>query len=248
MPNPPLPLVALPGDDAIWGASLSMSNEDASYPASNLKNDDPADVAKSTTTSTTITVTTSSITPVAVALINTNAQSATFNGDPFTIPSLDPDGQRIHPWLDLRGSPVAPGTSWSIALSRSSGVVWCGRIVLVTAIYDLNLKYGLQRGRLRPGAIEIRTRLGTIIRHDAQIRTRWARGSVDRSESESLLHQLEASAKGSRLPFLVIPDELTNDAWFVTFKANDFMATISDLDVVEIPLAFDEVSSGPPNG
>lgn len=244
----PLPLVALPGDDAIWGASLSMTNEDPAYPAGNLKNEDPADAAKSLTTTTTITITTSSITPVAVALINTNAETASFNGDPFTIPSLDPDGQRIHPWLDLRGSPLPAGTSWTVVLSRASGVVWCGRIVLVTAIYDLNLKYGLQRGRLRPGAIEITTRLGSRIKHDAQIRTRWARGSVDRSESESLLHQLEASAKGSRLPFLLIPDELTNDAWFVTFKANDFLSTIADLDVIEIPLAFDEVSSGPPNG
>jgi len=247
VPNP-LPLVALPGDDAVWTATVAMSTEDAAFPASNLKTGDPAEVAKSTGTSTTITITTSSITPVAVALINTNAELASINGDPIAIPALDPDGQRKHAWMDMRGSPSGTGTSWTIVLSRASGVVWCGRIVLATAIYDLNLKYGLKRGRKRPGDIEMRTRLGSVVRYGAQIRTRWASGVVDLIENETLLAQLEASAKGSLLPFLFVPDELTNDAWFVTFTANDFVVTIPDYDVRESPLSFEELSSGPPNG
>jgi hypothetical protein len=65
--------VALPGDDAVWNATVAMTNEDAAYPAANIKDADPATVAKSTTTTTTITLTTSGISPVAIALINTNA-------------------------------------------------------------------------------------------------------------------------------------------------------------------------------
>lgn len=110
MPNP-LPLVALPGDDAVWTATVAMSSEDAAFPATNLQTGDPAEVAKSTGTSTTITITTPSITPVAVALINTNAETASINGDPITIPALDPDGQRKHAWMDMRGSPSGTGTT-----------------------------------------------------------------------------------------------------------------------------------------
>lgn len=247
MPNP-LPLVALPGDDLVWTATVAMSNEDTAYPATNLKTADPALVAKSTTTTTTITITTASVTPVAVALINTNAEMASINGDPIAIPSTDPDGQRIHPWLDMRGSPSGTGTTWTIVLSKSAGVVWCGRVVLLTAIYDLNLKYGLKLGRRRPGDVEIKTRLGSIIRHGADIRTRWAVAEIDVIASETLLKQLDASAKGSLLPFLFVPDEATNDAWFVRFKSGEFSLTYPDIDVREIPFSVDEVSSGPPNG
>lgn len=243
----PLPLVALPGDDAVWLGSVSMSNQDAAYPATNVQNADPADVAKSTTTSTTITITTTSTAAVAIALINTNATTATVNGNAVTIPALDADGQRVHGWLDRRTTPIT-ATTWTIALSVVSGVVWIGRIVIVSAIYELPFKYGLQLGRLRPGDVEMRTRRGSVIRHGAQIRTRTAQGSVDLDTLEPVLRGLEESSKGSLLPFLFIPDEATNDAWWVTFRANDFAVTYANIDVREIAVAFEELSSGPPNG
>jgi hypothetical protein len=243
----PLPLVVLPGDDAVFGATASMTNEDPDYPATNLLTGDPALVAKSTTTSTTVTLTTASLTALALGLINTNATTITFNGNSMPIASLDPDGQRIHPWLDRRSSPIT-ASSWVIALSVASGVVWLGRPVIAQAVYDLNLKYGLKMGRRRPGDVEIKTRLGSIIRHGADIRTRWATGSIDVIESEALLKALDASAKGSLLPFLFIPDEATNDAWFVRFTSNEFSITIPNYDVREIPFSVEEVSSGPPNG
>lgn len=244
----PLPLVAWPGDDAVWAASVGMSNEDAEYPAVNIQNADPADVAKSTTNTTTITITTASITPVAIAIINTNATTATINGDTIAIPGLELDGQRVHGWLDMRGSPSGAGTSWTLVLSRASGVVWVGRVCLLTDIHELNLRYGLQVGRKRPGDVQIATRLGSLIKHGAQIRTRWARGEVNLIEDESMLKALEASAKGSLLPFLFIPDEVTNDAWFVSLVANDFAVSLPDYDVRAVPLAFEELSGGPPNG
>lgn len=244
----PLPLFALPGDDVVWTATMSMTNEDADYPAENVQDRDPANVAKSTTTSTVITITTSSVQPVAVALINTNAETALFGATAVTIPSTELDGQRVHGWLDMRAAPPTAGTSWTVTLSRSAGVVWIGRICLVTSLRDLNLRYGLQMGRKRPGDIAITTRLGTILRHGADIRTRWARGSVDRYEDETVLRQLEANTEGSLTPFLFIPDEETNDAWFVSFGANDFSVGYPNLDVRDIPIAFEELSGGPPNG
>lgn len=243
----PLPLVALPGDDAVWLATASMTNEDPAYPATNLLTGDPADVAKSTTTTTTITVTTASLAAILIALINTNATSATINGFAVTIPSADPDGQRKHPWLDRRSSPIT-ATTWTIVLTVSSGVVWLGRPVILPTVYDLYLKYGLQLGRLRPGDITMRTRLGGVSRHGAQIRIRTALGQVDHEDQQDLLEQLEASAKGSVLPFLFIPDEAVNDAWWVTFKENDFSVAYPNIDVREIAFAVEELSIGPPNG
>jgi len=244
----PLPLVAYPGDDVVWTGTVGMTNEDADYPAENVQDADPAKVAKATGTSTTITVTTSSVSVVGAALINTNAETATVNGVSVTIPALEADGQRVHGWLDRRTNPLGPATSWSIALSRSSGVVWIGRICLVVALRNLNLKYGLAMGRRRPGDVAITTRLGSIVRYGAQIRTRWAQGSVDLIEDATMLHALEASAKGTLLPFLFIPDELADDAWFVSMAASDFSMTIPNYDVREITLSFEELSGGPPNG
>lgn len=244
----PQPLVASPSVDLIWAAGLSMTNEDPDFPVENIQTDDPALLAKSTTTTTTITITTPSATPVAIALFQTNATSASLNGDPIPIPATELDGQRKHGWLNMTGSPAGTGTTWTLVLSRASGVVFIGRVVLVTALYELPLKYGLEMGRLRPGDIEARTRLGSLNRVTAGIRTRWARGVVDIIEAEDLMRDLEASAQGTQLPFLFIPDENTNDAWFVTYTANDFRMRYPDYDVREVPFAVEEVSNGPING
>jgi hypothetical protein len=129
-----------------------------------------------------------------------------------------------------------------------SGVVWIGAIPLLTDIHELNLRYGLEMGRRRPGDTLLQTRGGSIIRHGYQIRTRWARGEVNLIENEDLLKRLEANAKGAILPFVFIPDEAVNDAWYVSFAANDFKWGYPDYDVRPIPLAFEEISGGPPNG
>lgn len=250
----PLPLVSLSGYDlSLAGATFSMDNEDPDYPASNLGNGDPAVVAKSTANSDSVSIVTpDNETVVAVAFINTNAtQIGISSGGPIppllTPPALDVDGQRVHGWMDLRDDPLTPSSLFAVGLVAPSPV-WIGHIALLTAIEPLNLKYGLQMGRRRPGDIEIMTRGGSRIRMGYQVRTRWAKGMVDLIEDAAFLHTLEASAKGTVLPFIFIPDENTQDAWMVTFNANDFTQTIPNYDVREIPLAFEELSSGPPNG
>jgi hypothetical protein len=246
MPNP-LPLVALAGDDAVTTATISMSNEDAEFPAENAQSYNPAKLAKSTTNTTTFTITTSSITPVAIALIQTNAETATLNGLPITIPVLDSDGQRIHPWLDMRGSPEAAGTSWTLVLSKASGVVFIGRICLVVALHALNVRYGWEVGRNRPGEVTIETRMGVVLKHTSELRSRYAQGVVNLLEDEALLASLDSSAKGSNLPYLLIPDEDTNDAWYVR-QSSPYRKGYPDIDVRETPLRFDELVNGPVNG
>jgi hypothetical protein len=246
----PLPLVGLPSNDLtlVSTTTFSMTNEDAEYPAENLGDGDPANTAKSTTNTTTITITTSSASVVIGAIINTNATTVTINGVTVTIPAVELDGQRIHGWLDRRTTPLGPATTWTIVLTRPTGVVWVGAIPLLTAVSELNLRYGLEMGRRRPGDTAIPTRMGSIMKHPADIRTRWAKGEVNLIENETLLKQHEASAEGFIGSFLFIPDEATNDAWYVSYAANDFKWGYPDYDVRPIPLAFEELSGGPPNG
>ncbi len=68
-----MPLIAFPTDDVLWTATLSATNEDALYPVANVKNNDPADTFRSTTTSTVITITLAgNITALLLFLGNTN--------------------------------------------------------------------------------------------------------------------------------------------------------------------------------
>jgi hypothetical protein len=244
----PLPLYSTPSDDLIWGAGLSMTNEDAEYPVENAQGAAPVPAARSTTNTTTITITTASALPVYLALHNTNAETGTFNGHTITFPGVDAEGQRIGPRLDLRTLIFAAGTSWTLVLSRASGDVWVGRISLVTVVYELNVKQGTWAvGRRRPADITIETRGGHVLKHSYGVRTRLAKGTVDLIEDEADISGMDLKANGSVLPFLLVPDEATNDAWFVR-QTTEYAKAYPDFDVRATSLTFEELSSGPPNG
>lgn len=244
----PQPLITSPVDDIIWAASLSMTNQDSAYPITNAQGVAPVPPAKSTTTTTTITITPAggAGTPIYLSLHGTNAASGTFEGHTITFPGTEADGQRLNPRLDLRL--LAVSSPYTLVLTSASGVVKVGRICLVSAVYPLNVVYGWQTGRRRPGEITVTTRLGTVITHSADIRTRWAKGVVNLSSDEVILKAIDAGAWGTYKPFMLIPDEAVNDAWFVRFASSDFSTAIPNYDVRDIPVAFDELSSGPPNG
>jgi hypothetical protein len=256
----PQPAVALPSDDVAYRCNLTMTTPDPEYPVENLLDPDPANLTKSTADDTDITFEAidvlgapMAVTPVAVAIFNTNADAGLFDGTiPIVIPNHDPDGQRVHAWVNLAGLVPTPQTTFTIHLQRSGGgtsqPVWVGRIALVTALQPLNLRYGLKLGRNRPGDIQITTRLGTVLTNPAGIRTRWAEGEVGLLEDQTLMDALEANAQGIQLPFLFIPDEEQNSAWWVRFRANDYSVTYPDLDGRTIPFRVDELSNGPVDG
>jgi hypothetical protein len=235
--------VALAGDDAIWTATLSSGTVDSDFPLVNAQSADPALLAKSTGNTFSITITTSLFTPVAVAVIQSNATSGTFNGGSITFPGTDSEGQRVHAWQALT---VGAGTSWTLVLNAAVPV-FVGRICLVATLYDLNIKYGYQVGKNRPADTLIQTRGGSLLHHSFALRTRWAQGVVDVHEDETLMEALDASAKGQALPMLFIPDENANDAWFAR-QMNPFSKTYPNIDVREHQLRFEEASSGPVNG
>lgn len=250
---PRLGKVALPGDDVVWTAAVSMSNQNAAYPATNIKTADPALVAKSTTTSTAITINCgSNVTPVAIALINTNATTAVITNaaglnQAITIPAVQLDGQRVHGWKSLVGLANVTDDIFTVTISVPSGVVWIGRIALVLAVQTVNWAYGPTFGVSRPGNTIIQTRLGSVMVHDAGIRTRFAEFTFTLDEDMAMWRALEQSAKGPVLPFLFIPFADTNDSWWVRLP-DGFKAQFVEPGYTDVPLRFEELSSGPPNG
>jgi len=177
--NNPQPLIALTTDDLLnERVDLSMTTEDPDYPTENLLDDDPETVTKSTTNTTTITMNfdlgfIGAPVAVGVALINCNAVTASINGGSATTPIVMPGlefgyGPRLHAWTRLTST--VPDWNWYLTLTRPSGIVWIGRIVLVTALRPLNVQYGFKLGELRPGRTKLTTRLGSTIIHDPEIR------------------------------------------------------------------------------
>ena len=255
----PQPAVALPSDDVAYRCTVSMTTEDPEYPATHLLDPDPANLTKSTANDTDITIEALDLTGapvavdvVAVAIFNTNADVALFDGTvPLYLPPVDAEGQRQHGWFNVAGARPTQ-SSYTIHLQRggagSSDIVWVGRIALVTALRPLNLRYGLKVGRNRPGTVQITTRLGTVLTSPSGIRTRWAEGEVGLLEDQALLDALEANAQGIQLPFLFVPDEEQNSAWWVRLRANDYSVEIPDLDGRRIPFRVDELSNGPVDG
>ncbi|MGE3175924.1 MAG: hypothetical protein AB7O32_00525 [Vicinamibacterales bacterium] len=245
--------LALPGDDLVWTATVSMTDEDADYPATNVQHWNPARLAKATASSTTVTIDCSgNVTPVAVALINTNATSAAISNaaglnQAITIPALEADGQRIHGWQSLIGLSNVTDDIFDIDLSRPSGVVTIGRIALVVQVYDVNWVPGHVVGIDRPGNVALRTRLGTVIVHDAGIRVRSVDATFDLAEDAPVWRGLERSAKGEALPFLFIPDDTQNDAWWVRLDPS-FRERSGLPGFMSLPRRMTELSSGPPNG
>lgn len=243
----PLPLIGLATDDLVRAATVSMTNEDAANPAENAQTDNPAVVAKSTTNTTTFTITTTSADPQYLAIINSNAETGTFNGNAITFPGTDLEGLRVHAVLDLRELAITAGTSWTLVLSKAAGTLFFGRILLFDAVSNLNVKYGWEVGAIRPGEVRIQTRGGVILKHSQGLRTRWAQGAVDLLEDEALMASLDLGAKGDYLPFLLVPDEAVNDGWFV-HQTLPFTKGYPNIDVREHKLRFEELVCGPVNG
>jgi len=224
-----------------------MTNEDTDNPASNAATDNPAVVAKSTTNSTTFTITTVSGVPAFLFLANCNAETGTFNGNTITFLGLDLEGQRQHAVLDLRELGLSAGTSWTLVLSKASGILWVGRIALFDAVQELNVKYGFQVGATRPGEVRIPTRGGVILKHSQALRTRWAEGVVDLQEDEAMLAALDLGAHGDFYPFLFVPDEAVAEGWWV-HQTVPFAKAYPTIDVREHKLRFEELVNGPVDG
>lgn len=246
--------LALPSDELVRQASLSMTNQDGTFPVTRAQSDNPAQLAKATTNATVVTVNCGgNVTPVGVAIINSNATSASISNaaglnQAITIPALDAEGQRVHAWKDLTGLASRTDDIFDITLSRPSGILTFGRLVLVVAWKDVNWPAkGPAFDVQRPGTRSMITDLGTEVIHYAGIRTRSAEATFDLAEDAAMWRSLDQSGQGSNRPFLLIPDITVNDAWWVRQPVG-FRERPGEPGFTEIARRFQELSSGPPNG
>jgi hypothetical protein len=258
-------LIAFPSADAIWPAVLTMSNEDSEYPVENIQNNDAADTAKATGTSTTIDIDIPfvTITPVGVMIANTNATTGTLESSAgpmgtFTFPSRTPDGKQRNGWIDLRGLNVTDN-HFEIDLSKSGGPpVEVGRICLVTAwqapeVLVAGAGQSPTFGHRRPGQIENVTKGGVTHRRTAA----WAaprRVTISCFDVATLaiLQQLEAESNGLGRGFLLVPNEDVNDAWFAQCAFEDFEYVQEQPDdgaeLFPVKMTIHEIAMGLPPG
>lgn len=245
-------LYALPTDDLIRTAALSMSTEDSAYPITNVQNEDPADTAKSTTTSTVVTITVPSSTPRALSIINTNATSivltnaAGMASQAQIVPSRTVDGKQINGFKDMDGVLLRTSTVFTLTMSKTgTSPLEVGRIVLVTALRELVWLPNVEFGIARPGAVRNRTRLGSVAR---RLSPTWKRSGTGQFLDVSELANLrawEAAGNGLGYGALLIPDRRVNDAWFVQPAEDGVKWTGGDAQI-DLKLALEEISMGLP--
>jgi hypothetical protein len=241
--------VVSPAADLWTSASLSATNEDADYPDSNSQDYDPANPFKATTTASTITATHSSSARKLIALINTSnlvGATITAGGVSVTPAARTADGQCVNVFkvLDL-----GAGTSTALAISGASVNVQIGRVVLASAIIELNWVWG------GAGAVgedsewptnEIPTHGGSVLLYEKGYRIRRASGRLMRESDRATWLALAQAAKGRVIPFLFIPDIDVNDCWYVRLAESSVRALKRMRNVTDVSIELEEVSSGLP--
>ena len=173
---------------------------------------------------------------------------------PMTMPTFGFDRFPDNPWVDLRGtSPVRQFLSVEFATANSANIA-IGEIVIVGTLRRFSQDVRPKRMDDEMHTMtELRTELG--VSHITQLGTRFrsltARfwlNNANNADDPGDMRSLQRSARGRAKPFLVIPDDAANDAWYVRFSEN--RATVNrtrrvPLNVLhEYDLTFEEVVPG----
>jgi hypothetical protein len=254
-------LFAYPSENAAATATLSMTNENATYPATKGNNLDPADPLKATATSTVITITLSGSTTLkGFALINTNLAGATCTltntasySQVITTPARTADGNCVHGWRDMRSDANPTATVWTLTITGASANVAIGEIVAVTNLRDLNWRWQTGGPELAHAwdAIIHRTFYGSRLKYNKRILIRSGRGTAVRDTDRSTLLGLAQACQSSsydnangEVPFLFIPDSAVNDAWFVHLTDSSLRWIKVQQNSSDTSIDLTEVSSG----
>lgn len=236
-------LFVRPADDLIRTATLVATAEDSAYPVENLQDGDPASVFKAGATATTVTATHTSAVRRLAGMINTSnlaGATVTVGGVTFTVPARTADGQCVNGFLALS---LGAATSTAFAISGASVNVQIGELVLASAVTELEWMYGVEFVARRRSSRQ-RTFLGSDLVYDTGIRQRRASGRVLRDGARAAITALWESAKGDVLPFLLVPDQSVNDAWYVRFVSGDQRYARVGPNATEMPIDVEEVSMG----
>jgi hypothetical protein len=251
------PLIVMPQADEAPNAQWSVvsGTENVEYPASYLGNRNPARPFKATGTSVTARATFGSdVILVGVSIQNHNLAGATVSitsgsglSQPIPTPANDYDDLWIGPWLDFSSALLVQRTSTQFNIVVTGGLlgpIAIGEVILITAFTDLNLKLG---AKYQPTRLQIRHRTwgASHLQYDKRIRIRTAKGMLDLRSDEATMRRLEAEAIGGYHPFLFIPDEDVNEAWYVQLVPGSFSYSLQTHGVTQMPFEVQEISSGP---
>lgn len=234
-------------------ATLSMTNEDLNYPATNGNNKMPWDPLKSTTVNTVITLTFSGdVTLEAFSIIHHNLVGATVdlaNGvgflQPIVIPARTSRGRCVNPWLDMRGLANTTDDVWTLTVAGALANVSIGEIVAVGTLSDLPLVVNEPPEFGERELVEIiTTSYGVRRKLEYHTRMRHARGRLVEDVDQATVYALWQTVGGVTDPFLFIPDVDINDAWLAEFDSDTVQWSRSTPNVHPMSIGLTEVSGG----
>jgi len=259
---------ALPTDDLAGTATVSASAEDGEYPASNLVAPTntghlnlPSRPAKLTTTSGYWDlIFPDPIAVVGAALIYHNFDEGldvtleagagsplSFSQD-LIIPAPMENGWTISPWVLFPGG-VETHDIWRLSVNAAnSQPAQVGRLLLLGALRDLenDVRWGVVEEE-EQGQIEHATEAGVETLYELFGPRRAFSGELALQHAEaSALITLYRTARNRILPWLLIPDEDVNDAWFVRFQEPRWSRTREMIQHNIFPFRVQELSRGLP--
>ncbi len=243
-------IYALPDDDLAPSATVTPSAVDSSYPGANLVDGDPGVPAKLSATSGNFVLDHGSAVDIQlVALIQPNLDPGLANvavqrnatnvwtspamNVPITIPARKGDGYPVSPWKDLRSQTGYNGPTgyrytrlnFGAANSRNISI---GELVLIGTYRQLpfGVRWGSKPFSKRK-TVKYLTDGGSI-GYDLGVRIRRRQVAFDIKDTPGATTNLTAvetwleNAYGDLRPFLIVPDDTVNDAWFVTLADPEF--------------------------
>lgn len=248
---------ALPTDDHAQNASgVTASDEDTGYPAENLITDIAANPAKLDDTDGYWDLTFGA--PIAVigyALIYTNFDSGLpysliGGGGAFTHAATAPapweDGWTPSPWAFFDS--VETHATWRLSIDAANSInPQVGRLLLLGAIRDLgnDVRWGVNEGE-QHRLVRNETALGVKLDFELGGKERSFAGEFALTDAlTNTLQTLRRSARGMYRPWLLLPDQAVNDAWFVQFD-DDWSRTRETIGQNIIPFRVREQARGLP--
>lgn len=254
---------ALPSDDLAGTATTVVASaEDTGYPALNLIAPSntghlnlPSRPAKLTTTSGYWDLTFAApIDVVAAALVYHNFDSGLSGVEldhgagtiPIPIPTKpgDDDDWTLSPWVAFN---TVSSATWRLNVGgTNSQAVQVGRLLLLGTLRQLetDVRYGGedQEGRL---FLAQPTEVGIETLYDLFDVRRAFNGQFGFRQTETdALRALWRSARNRIQPWLLIPDEDVNDAWFVRFEDDAYSRTAETIGFNTHPFRVRELSRG----
>lgn len=247
--------------------AVQSGTEDATYPAANINDQNPAKPAQLTTTVGAWTwnfAAPQRIDVMAIVMHNVDAglevrfQGHTSNswGSPtlnqvVTIPTYREDGFPYNPWLDLVALvPVAASRTFAwwrlVVVGTNSAAVKVGEVWLGATKRNLirNIKWGSTRNERRPGVVH-ETDYLVRLKYDYGVLRRAVTVEIENTDIslEDVLSWGRSCRWGLR-PCLIVPNPDQNDAWLVNFATTeqDYDRTLKNYNVMKLSL--EEMSRG----